>query len=66
MNITVNGEARALPDGIDVAGLLAELKLAGKPVAVEVNRDVVPRGEHARVALKAGDEVEVVTLVGGG
>ena len=66
MQITVNDEPRQTPDAITVAGLLDELGLAGKPVAVEVNRQLVPRQRHAEHRLAAGDKVEIVTLVGGG
>lgn len=66
MQIKVNGERREWAEGRTVAALLAELELSGKPVAVEVNRRVAPREEHARWELVEGDEVEVVSLVGGG
>jgi len=66
MQLTVNGETRELPDHATVADLLAEMKLAGQPVAVEVNRNVVPKRQHAAHALNDGDRVELVTLVGGG
>ncbi|HVL15072.1 MAG TPA: sulfur carrier protein ThiS [Gemmata sp.] len=64
--ITVNAEPKTLPDPITVAGLLAHLGKDAKKLAVEVNRNVVPRGEHANCRLKEGDAVEIVTLVGGG
>lgn len=63
--ITVNGEARQVPAGTTVAGLIALLGLPGK-VAVERNLDVVPRAEHAETPLAAGDRLEIVTFVGGG
>ena len=66
MTISVNGESREVPRGMTVAGLVAELKLPAKFVAVERNRDVVPRALHAETLLGAGDQLEVVTLVGGG
>ncbi len=66
MRITVNDEPRQTPDEITVAGLLGELGLHGKPVAVEVNLQLVPRHRHAEHRLAAGDKVEIVTLVGGG
>ena len=64
--IFVNGEPRPLPPTPTVAGLLEELRLADKPVAVEVNLELVPKADHARCRLATGDRVEVVTLVGGG
>ena len=66
MRITVNGQPREVPDGTTVARLLAMLPTAGGPVAVEVNREIVPRSLHADRALAEGDEIEIVTLVGGG
>lgn len=66
IDVTVNGESRRIAAGTTVAGLLAELGLADRRVAVERNRQVVPRAEHARAVLAAGDHLEVVTFVGGG
>ena len=64
--ITVNAEPKTFPDPITIAELLASLGKDAKKLAVEVNRDVVPRTEHANRCLKEGDAVEIVTLVGGG
>lgn len=66
MRIEVNGEAKELPDGATVTALLASLGLETTLVAVERNEEVVPRAEHARCVLSAGDRVEVVHFVGGG
>ena len=66
IDVTVNGESRRIAAGTTVAALLAELGLADRRVAVERNRQVVPRAEHAHVVLAAGDQLEVVTFVGGG
>jgi sulfur carrier protein len=66
MQVTINGELRTIADGLSVAGLLDALKLSGKPVAVEVNLDLVPRQRHAEHMLAEGDRLEIVTLVGGG
>lgn len=49
-----------------VADLLVELRLAGKPVAVERNGEVVPRRLHGETPVLHGDVFELVTLVGGG
>lgn len=63
--VHVNGEPRSVEAGTTVADLLAELELSGR-VAVERNREVVPRDRHDRVELGPGDRLEVVTFVGGG
>jgi sulfur carrier protein len=66
MQLTINGESRETADNITIAALLEELKLSGKPVAVEVNLELIPRQRHAEHRLVEGDRLEIVTLVGGG
>ena len=66
MEVTVNGAAREVPAEATVAELVRELGLARERVAVERNGRIVPRAEHERTHLAAGDRLEVVTLVGGG
>lgn len=66
MTITLNGVQREVPEPITVAGLLGLLEVKPEHVAVERNRDLVPRSRHSESTIEAGDEVEVVTLVGGG
>ena len=66
IDVVINGQPRVVHQGTTVAGLIGELGLAGKPVAVERNREVVPRALHASTELSAGDRLEVVTFVGGG
>ncbi len=66
MQITVNGEPREIPGGTTVRGLVEILGLTDGPVAVERNREVVPRAEHTSTELGAGDVVEIVHFVGGG
>jgi len=64
--ISLNGEARGVPAGLTVAGLLGELGLDTRKVAVERNREIVPRSTYAAVGLAAGDELEIVHFIGGG
>jgi sulfur carrier protein len=66
MRIEVNGERREIPAGTTVAALLAELGIQTGPVAVERNKAIVPRAEHAVTTLREGDQLEVVQFVGGG
>ena len=66
MEIQINGEARRVPEGMTIAALLAELGHRVEFCAVERNRELVPRAQHADCQLMAGDELEIVTLVGGG
>jgi sulfur carrier protein len=66
VKVQVNGEARELAENSTVATLLEQLELASRPVAVEVNLEVVPRAQHAEHVLEDADQIEIVTLVGGG
>lgn len=66
MQVTINGDVHSIPEGLTVRGLLEHLGMTEGPVAVERNRDVVPRAQHADVRLGNGDELEIVHFVGGG
>lgn len=66
MQLIVNGEVHEVDDGLTVLGLLALLGPEGVQVAVEVNAAVVKRAQHATHVLSPGDQVEIVTFVGGG
>jgi sulfur carrier protein len=66
IHVVVNGEAHEIPAGTTVAELVGRLGLADRRVAVERNREVVPRALHADTALAEGDQLELVTFVGGG
>lgn len=64
--IAVNGEETRVPVGYSVANLVASRGLKASLVAVEINKNIVPRATHGDRILAAGDRVEIVTLVGGG
>ncbi len=66
MRLLVNGEPRDVPDGTTIAALLDLLGVDRRRIAVERNREIVPRAEHAATPLADGDRVEIVTMVGGG
>ena len=66
MQLIVNGEPQEVPEGLSIRGLVEHLGLTDGPVAVECNREVVPRAQHATTALSTGDVVEIVHFVGGG
>jgi len=66
IQITVNGELRTLPAGSTVADLVAALGLRTSQVAVERNKELVRRADHAVTVLHDGDRLEVVTFFGGG
>ena len=66
LKITVNDAPRTIPEGTSVEALLGLLGLQPRFLAVELNRRVVPRSEHRQTMLAEGDQIEIVTLVGGG
>ncbi|MCE5326799.1 MAG: sulfur carrier protein ThiS [Planctomycetaceae bacterium] len=66
MRIMVNGEWTEQPEGLTMAALLERLDLEPLRVAVERNRRLVRRAEFAQTLLTADDQLEIVTLVGGG
>jgi sulfur carrier protein len=66
MQIIVNGQERTVDAPVTVAALLDALGMTGRRVAVEVNREIVPRSRHGECALKDHDRVEVVFAIGGG
>ena len=66
MNVIVNGAPHEVEGPATVAGLLAQLKLPQRGVAVELNLQIVPRPLHGEQQLVEGDRLEIVSLVGGG
>jgi sulfur carrier protein len=66
VQVTVNGERRDVPDGLTIRALVVHLGLGDGPVAVEVNREIVPRASHAQRVIAEGDVIEIVHFVGGG
>ncbi|HVX04695.1 MAG TPA: sulfur carrier protein ThiS [Rhodanobacteraceae bacterium] len=66
MQIFLNGQAHECAATATVASLLAATGHGDRRVAVEVNREIVPRSRHAEHMLHEGDRVEIVQAIGGG
>jgi len=64
--ILLNGEPRELRVGINLIDLLETAGFGGRKVAVEINREIVPKSCHADRILADGDRVEIVQAMGGG
>nr|WP_276600889.1 MULTISPECIES: sulfur carrier protein ThiS [unclassified Nannocystis] len=64
--LVLNGEPHPFTPGTTVAALVASLGLDPRQVAVERNREIVPRATYDQTELVDGDRLEVVTFVGGG
>lgn len=66
MNLFLNGEPASAPDAVTVAAFLESLGMPEKGVAVERNREIVPKSMYATTRLAEGDRIEIVQFVGGG
>ena len=66
VTVQLNGEPREVPEGLTLAALIEWLKLPRDRVAVERNLEIVPRAHWNETPIQAGDQLEVVHLVGGG
>ena len=66
MQIFLNGEAKALGAAISVAGLLKDLGIEGRKVAVERNLEIVPKSAFETTLIADGDRLEIVHFIGGG
>ena len=66
MRLKINGEEKEVAGVSSLADLVDSLAMKADRVAVELNREIVPRAEWAGTRLKDGDELEIVHFVGGG
>jgi len=67
VHLIINGKDHDdLPDGLTVAGLIAYLELPERKVAIERNRDVIPKSTYAEVVLEDHDVLEIIHFIGGG
>lgn len=66
MEIEVNGERREAPEGSSLSDLVASLSLSPERLAIERNREVIPRAAWSETLLGHGDKIEIVHFVGGG
>lgn len=66
MLLHINGENREVPQLETLAALVEHLGMKSDRLAIELNREIVPRDRWAATALKDGDSLEIVHFVGGG
>jgi len=66
MQIIINGEARDVPETITAAQLIDLLDLANKRLAMEANKEIVPRSDFETHTFNPGDHIEIVQAIGGG
>lgn len=66
MQVQVNGEMLQVQDDITLTGLVEQLELGEKRIAIELNLEIIPRSQHEETILKESDRVEIVHAIGGG
>lgn len=66
VQVSINGKSERVERPATLTDLLHRLDLNPRHVAVEVNRQLIPREQHRKYTLNDGDELEIVTLAGGG
>lgn len=69
MKLQINGESHAVADppvDFTLAALIESLNMKPDRVAIELNREIVPRDRWPQTPLKEGDRLEIVHFVGGG
>ncbi len=66
MIISVNGEKKEVEENWTVENLIESLKLDKDLIAVEINGNIVKKINYKNHILKEGDEIEILTLIGGG
>jgi len=66
MNVTINGERREIPDGLNVASLIERLGMRIDRVAIERNLNILPRAQWQETLVQSDDSFEIVQFVGGG
>ena len=66
LSVSVNGAALQVAEGVSIAGLLQQLGLDRRKVAVERNEEIVVRSTYGSTVLQAGDQIEIVHFIGGG
>jgi thiamine biosynthesis protein ThiS len=66
MKLQINGEEKSFEGPLTLAALIASMGLKLDRVAVELNRDIVPRAQWEKTNLSDDDRLEIVHFVGGG
>jgi sulfur carrier protein len=66
MKLQINGEPRDFAAPLSLSALLEQLGMKADRVAVELNRNIVPREQWTQTSLGDGDHLEIVQFVGGG
>jgi sulfur carrier protein len=66
VHLTVNGERQVVPSGATVGSLVAGMGVEPRGIAVAIDGEVVPRRTWPDRGLRAGEQVEILTIAQGG
>ena len=66
MKVLLNGESFEVEENSSIVDLLKKLDISGNRVAVEVNMEIVPKGDYTTFKISPDDKIEIVHFVGGG
>lgn len=66
MKLVINGEETDWADVPHLLALIEQLGTKADRIAVELNREIVPRAEWGSTMVREGDRLEIVHFVGGG
>jgi sulfur carrier protein len=66
LKLHVNGESRDVAEGLGLEELILQLGIKKEAVVSEVNRQIIPPSDRAGLKLTEGDQIELITFVGGG
>ncbi len=64
--IKINGDSYNIEEGSSITGLLEKLDLQSKKVAIELNREIIPKSQYKTTKLNDNDKLEIVHFIGGG
>lgn len=66
MKISINGKETDMENGVTIEKLLLSLGVKPEGIAVELNKEIVPRAGHRLTAIKENDSIEIIRMAGGG
>ncbi|MBI5206541.1 MAG: sulfur carrier protein ThiS [Candidatus Firestonebacteria bacterium] len=66
IKVVLNGKNRILNSNLNVTGLLKELELDSRVVAIEINMEIIQKSKYDTLKINNGDKIEIIHLVGGG
>ena len=66
MKVSINGKKTDIENGATIEKLLVSLGIRPEGIAVEINKEIVPRTTHALTIIKENDTIEIIRMAGGG